>query len=592
MNIIRKWPASLSPRLLVSLSIPLLLPAAFFVLIAKFGLQQNAFEYDPDEGLNLMKALLVGHGHRLYTEIWNDQPPMLTMLLAAVFRWTGPTVEAGRLTVLAMSSLLLLALFQTLRQLEGWLAGVLAIALLAGMQSYMRLSFSVMIGLPAVALAMLSVWLAVEHRRCGDGTRLQRWVWWALTVLSGMLMGLSLMTKLFTITLAILPLAAILLPMPAERGFARLNVRRQLVAGLVWLGAAGATFGLIALALHVNYRQVITTHALARGKSIPGDPNFLRHLNDLWIQQPLLFTAAGAFLLLMAIPDRWRPIWRWSRGIAVLAAALGLLILFLASPSSYNNLLTGLEREMWRWHHAAPWLTWTLAGLSAAAAIWFRPARALPIAAIAISGWSLHTHYPVWGHQMILVILPLCWIAGAAMAGPVEDLHEATAAIRFPRCPPLVVRCVGAMLPLIAGATFCWWWTTHTILPTRQLALGGGNGSDSALVAAIKHNAARTRFMYSDRPIYPFRAGVLVMPSMVVNSEKRRLTDNLTDQQILAELRRLQPEQVHLSRFRYSGEVRSYLDRNYIWRGYLDGGQLYVAEPLERPPGFAFRRRR
>ena len=39
------------------------------------------FEFDSDEGVNVMKALLLAHGHALYSEVWNDQPPLLSWFL-------------------------------------------------------------------------------------------------------------------------------------------------------------------------------------------------------------------------------------------------------------------------------------------------------------------------------------------------------------------------------------------------------------------------------------------------------------------------------------------------------------------------------
>ncbi len=46
-------------------------------------------DWDYDEGINLMKVLLVDRGYALYTDIWSDQPPLLTAMLSWWFKPFG-----------------------------------------------------------------------------------------------------------------------------------------------------------------------------------------------------------------------------------------------------------------------------------------------------------------------------------------------------------------------------------------------------------------------------------------------------------------------------------------------------------------------
>lgn len=67
-----------------------LLPSFFlvvFVLLKTPFLRE--FQFDNDEGINLMKALLFERGFSLYDEIWSDQPPVFTVLLAWWFKIFG-----------------------------------------------------------------------------------------------------------------------------------------------------------------------------------------------------------------------------------------------------------------------------------------------------------------------------------------------------------------------------------------------------------------------------------------------------------------------------------------------------------------------
>ena len=58
-----------------------------------------------------MKALLVFKGYNLYSQIWSDQPPFFTHLLAAQFQIFGLKVHASRLFMLLLSSLMIGAVF-------------------------------------------------------------------------------------------------------------------------------------------------------------------------------------------------------------------------------------------------------------------------------------------------------------------------------------------------------------------------------------------------------------------------------------------------------------------------------------------------
>lgn len=149
-------------------------------------------ELNPDEGINLAKAALVAAGHPLYTEVWSDQPPVLTHLLAALQLIQPWEVPAARYLILASACLLLVSLFRLVEQRSGRAAALWATLLLATAPLFVRLSVSVMVGLPAVALALLAWSVAGQ-------ARLPRLV---TAVITGVLFAISLQTKLFTMTLA------------------------------------------------------------------------------------------------------------------------------------------------------------------------------------------------------------------------------------------------------------------------------------------------------------------------------------------------------------------------------------------------------
>src|SRR6476661_4296529 len=100
-----------------------------------------------------MKAVLVAKWFSLFSEIWTDQPPVLTFILAGAESFFPRNIIISRAIILIFSGLLLWALFRILYRLEGRACAWLGSTALVAIGGYREMSVSVMIGLPAVALA-------------------------------------------------------------------------------------------------------------------------------------------------------------------------------------------------------------------------------------------------------------------------------------------------------------------------------------------------------------------------------------------------------------------------------------------------------
>jgi 4-amino-4-deoxy-L-arabinose transferase-like glycosyltransferase len=161
-----------------------------FVLIAAFvafqapALDKPFWEYD--EGLNVIKAQLVGEGYWPHREIWSDQPPLFTLLLRLAFIAFGPSLAVGRAFVLGWAVLLLLAVCWATAEAAGRWAGLAATLLLALAPMFQELARTILIGLPAIALGTLAVAAALR------GLRRASLAWLAL---AGTLFGLGMLTK-------------------------------------------------------------------------------------------------------------------------------------------------------------------------------------------------------------------------------------------------------------------------------------------------------------------------------------------------------------------------------------------------------------
>src|SRR5512143_653759 len=89
-----------------NLILPVLIALLFFVFVFSYYPFREKLQFDSDEGLNLMRSMLVTLGHPLYREVSSDQPPLLTQILALLFRVVGFEVNPARLLILLFSTLL------------------------------------------------------------------------------------------------------------------------------------------------------------------------------------------------------------------------------------------------------------------------------------------------------------------------------------------------------------------------------------------------------------------------------------------------------------------------------------------------------
>lgn len=104
-----------------------------------------------------MKGLLVSRGFSLYTDIWNDQPPLHTHLLALVFQLFGPSVLAGRMLNIAFSVILMRSVFVLSDGMTRPLRGLFGCLLLCSATPVIELCASVMLEVPVVSLSLVGI---------------------------------------------------------------------------------------------------------------------------------------------------------------------------------------------------------------------------------------------------------------------------------------------------------------------------------------------------------------------------------------------------------------------------------------------------
>ena len=242
-----------------------ILPLIFLAAGASIIYFYGCFEFDPDEGINLMKAWLLENDYQLYREIWNDQPPLLTHLLASTFNIIEPSVNLARGLILLFATALLWQTWLVLYLLGGILHGYIGCLFLLIAPNYWKLSVSVMVGLPCITLAMGAlVSIILWH-----STRKNLWL-----IISALLLSLSVLTKLFTLFLAPIVVIGIIL----DRARNSKISWRQMQAPALWIAVFSGFSSIVLLSLVgiENIHFLVENHTSAR--SIEAFQNIaLRH---------------------------------------------------------------------------------------------------------------------------------------------------------------------------------------------------------------------------------------------------------------------------------------------------------------------------
>jgi hypothetical protein len=223
------------------------LPAASWLccLLAVFIVVQyllplgTAVQIGADEGFELAKTELCLTGHKLYSDVWNDQPPLHTFLLTKLVSLTEPgklkelsssTPQAAgmvrpahsvlwpRLLTSGFTVLLLVSFFGLVRRVHGLFVAVLATGLLMVSPGFIELSASCMLEIPALALAVCGMKILQERTEGTEKGRDEkgRKAGIIRLVLAGILFGLALQIKL--VPMFLMPLVAVMIYSSAECG--------------------------------------------------------------------------------------------------------------------------------------------------------------------------------------------------------------------------------------------------------------------------------------------------------------------------------------------------------------------------------------
>ena len=249
-----------------------LIYGAFLILIVDW---MHTYEFDPDEGYNVIKVLMLENGFKLYNEILSDQPPVFTYILWLAFKVFGWDVNTGRVLVIAFVSLMIFGIYDSVRRIYGSPVALGAVIFLVLSNKFTQVSVSIMLGQPSLTMAVMSGWALT--------------IWYTqrrtpFLLVSGIFMGVSVSIKMYT--LFICPIALLCIILFGENLPYRKTQKLFISQVTLWFAAIAISclFFLLPTLLSNDPMQLITSHSttLQEGRHTSGKALWKFIAND-WV---------------------------------------------------------------------------------------------------------------------------------------------------------------------------------------------------------------------------------------------------------------------------------------------------------------------
>jgi 4-amino-4-deoxy-L-arabinose transferase-like glycosyltransferase len=270
----------------------------------------SGFQLGGDEHHEVTKAFLWSEGFSLYHEIWNDQPPLLTVLQGSLFKWFGVYAVLARGLALAFGALLAAGLFRLVRKSLGVPAAFGALFSLLAAPHVFELSISPMSEVPAFAVGLGA--LGAIRRWDKDG----RSVWLAI---SGLILAFALEIKVTAVLLApALGLELAILTLARTKAGRIVKLARN---GAIWGGSVLGGLVLLGLALGTGYLQAYASHFSTLGQAAAAEVRQLAFAFGDFLRYRQALVALAAALGLAAWRRHWRPL---AFPLALFATALAV----------------------------------------------------------------------------------------------------------------------------------------------------------------------------------------------------------------------------------------------------------------------------
>ena len=141
---------------------PALLALTFLIFIVVLT-PADRILIGPDEGYELAKGLLISQGFSLYDEVWTDQPPLHSHILALLFLSSDSVVHKSRIVTMIFACLLVYAFSSFVQNGQTLCNSLIGCFIIMTSPDFLPLSASAMLEIPVIACSMLAVYFQYRH---------------------------------------------------------------------------------------------------------------------------------------------------------------------------------------------------------------------------------------------------------------------------------------------------------------------------------------------------------------------------------------------------------------------------------------------
>ena len=557
---------------------------AVFVAVVCFLLLASTVKIGADEDFELSKAVLLNHGYQPYTQIWDDQPPLVTALIAGVVKHFPTSILAPRLLVTGFSILLLSSFYglvrrvskgasfdhgerrldwavfyplirppatfspkgakglemggthaqtgslspgQKTRPVQAGMTAALAVAILFASPGYLELSVSCMQEILVLAPTVASLACLAS-----DGVRRR----WQMTVLGAAIFGFALQMKL--IGFMYFPLAFLVLglrewfPVSCDGTETMIGGRAQKAGDLdpasrpQWVSTlrrsvvSSILFSLVSLAVFIALNYST------------GSPLLLQFQQG-WAAH---FSQARSFEYGAPAdhPFDWAILLRnWD---VTLPALMGVVL-----------LVRRIGRD---------------------------PFASIPLAWLILTFAVFPTHVPWWTYYYVHNSIPLAWCAAVGWIGMAE----------------YVFRQSKVLIAISAAASLCFFaWMCGRVYLQVQSIRQSPKLSSSLVLKEMARYKPFTEFLFADEPIYSFHSGIPMPPHLAVISLKRLWSGDMTPAKLRSEMEQTKPGLVLLNNDTQELPFQDLIDTEYRMCYQDTRHRLFVLKSISMKPYEAMR---
>jgi len=451
-----------------------------FVLLQCLLPLRTAIKIGADEEFELAKATLCLKSYELYTEIWNDQPPLDTFLVTQILKYISPSVLGPRVLTSAFTAILLAAVFLASLRLHGLFTAAFTTAWLIASPGFLELSCSVMQEIPALAPAVAALSVLLVGRK----TR-----WHSAEIFAGILFAVALQMKF--IGVVYLPLIALILWLRhGEAGSA--HIRPSAMPSLCEGERGGVGFG--------RKKRFIATNILRP---------MLLFVTSLALSFVAIMLLIGGGSYLLQLNQSWA---------AHFASAKSFEY---GSPGDYPFDWSVLLKNWDTTVPAAFGISFSLSQVRRS------PVALVPLVWLALTLAVFGTHKPWWSYYYVHNAVPLCWCAAIGIAGLWQRMGRR--------------RSVGLGLLLgVFGLAAMAWMGARVYLQVASIRRSPQIHS-ALVLTEVERLKPFTKFMYTDDPVYSFHTGIPLPPKLGVISLKRFWSGDLTNVRLAQEMEAVKP---------------------------------------------------